>query len=182
MPFDPDSFTGLAQAEADLFAKILAGVGGLGVEIGCLEGFSSTVILNSSNLRLVSIDPLVADSMEPSLKANESRLWRNMADFGDRWLLMKDYSHNVSQTWVENLDFLFIDGDHTPEAVARDYDQWTPFLKTGGILAIHDSRMFRPGGAKFHPGPSRLASDRIYDKPQWKVIGEAFSLTVAIKQ
>lgn len=181
MPFDPESFTGLAQAEAELFNSVLAGVSGLGVEIGCLEGFSSTVILNGSKLRLTSIDPLIADSMEPSLKANEDRLRRNMAEFGDRWLLLKDYSHNVSKIWVEALDFLFIDGDHTYPAVCRDYDEWVPFLKPGGILAIHDSRMGRPGSPKFHEGPSRLARERVYDQPQWKILGEAFTLTVASK-
>lgn len=181
MPFDPKSFTGLAQAEADLFATILAGVSGLGVEIGCLEGFSSNVILANSQLRLTSIDPLVPDSMEPSLKGNEERLRSNMADFGDRWLLLKDFSQNVSKIWLEKLDFLFIDGDHTYEAVCRDYDEWVPFLKPGGILAIHDSRMGRPGSPKFHEGPSRLARERVYGQPQWKILGEAFTLTVAAK-
>lgn len=178
---DPATFTGLAQTESELFGSLLKGMSGVGVEIGCLDGFSSHVILMSSDLQLTSIDPLVPDSMESSLIGNEDRLRRNMTAFGSRWTFIKDFSHNVAPTWTQPLDFLFIDGDHTPNAVAKDYDQWVPFLKVGGMLAIHDSRMFRVGGAKFHPGPSRLASERIYDQPTWKVIGEAFSLTVATK-
>jgi predicted O-methyltransferase YrrM len=179
---DPATFTGLTKEEADLFERVLAGVSGVGVEIGCLDGFSTTVILGCSHMELTSIDPLVPDSMEASLIGNEERLRKNTAIFGSRWRFVKDFSQNAVQSWATPLDFLFIDGDHTYEAVKRDYDQWTPFLKKGGILAIHDSRMSRPGGAGFHPGPSRLASERVYGQPAWEIIGEAFSLTVATKR
>jgi predicted O-methyltransferase YrrM len=174
-------FTGLAGQETALFEELLADLGGVGVEIGCLDGFSTLVILKASKLNLTSIDPLIADSMESSLKGDEPRLRSNLEKVKDRWTFIKDFSHKVAPTWTTPLDFLFIDGDHSIEAVTRDYDQWVPFLKVGGILAIHDSRMSRPGGAGFHPGPSKLAAERIFGRPAWKVIGEQFSLTVAVK-
>jgi predicted O-methyltransferase YrrM len=183
LPFalDPDTFAGLAGSEAELFQATLAGASGLGVEIGCLDGFSSVVILASApNLHLTSIDPLIPDSMEPSLRGTESRLRSNLSAFSGRWEFIKDYSQNVE--WNSQLDFLFIDGDHTYEAVLRDYMKWTSYLKVGGILAIHDSRMHRPGGAKFHVGPSKVANERIYDRPEWTIVGEVFSLTIAKKQ
>ncbi len=58
------TFAGLAGEEVELFRKVLAGVGGIGVEIGCLDGYSSAVILDASELHLTSIDPFIPDSME----------------------------------------------------------------------------------------------------------------------
>jgi predicted O-methyltransferase YrrM len=33
---------------------------------------------------------------------------------------------------------LFIDGDHSYEAVSADLRDWLPSLKPGGVLAMHD--------------------------------------------
>ncbi|OGJ86972.1 MAG: hypothetical protein A2350_01185 [Candidatus Raymondbacteria bacterium RifOxyB12_full_50_8] len=36
------------------------------------------------------------------------------------------------------IDFLFIDGDHTYEGVKQDFNMYTPFVKKGGLIAFHD--------------------------------------------
>ncbi len=36
------------------------------------------------------------------------------------------------------LDFLFIDGDHTYDGVRRDFEDYAPFVRTGGVIAFHD--------------------------------------------
>lgn len=36
------------------------------------------------------------------------------------------------------LDFLFIDGDHSYEGVKQDFEMYSPFVKQGGIVAFHD--------------------------------------------
>jgi len=36
------------------------------------------------------------------------------------------------------IDFLFIDGDHTYEGVKQDYEMYSPLVKTGGYIAFHD--------------------------------------------
>jgi hypothetical protein len=131
-------------------------------------------------MHLTSIDPLIADSMEPSLIGNAERLAANLTPYQKRHTFIRDYSWNVLPTWNTLLDFLFIDGDHRYESVLRDYREWAWWLKPGGILAMHDSRMSRPGGACFHPGPSAVADGEVYGRPDvWEIIGEAFSLTMA---
>ncbi len=176
------TFTGLAGPECELFQKLLKDYEGTGVEIGCLDGFSSAIILECSKLVLHSIDPFIPDSMAPNLIGSRVRFMENVQPFGDRSKLSAEYSYNIVKDWDKPLDFLFIDGDHNYHAVMQDFVQWTPHLKVGGLLAIHDSRMYRPGGANFHPGPSHVAQQEIYLKPErWQVVGEAFSLTVAKK-
>jgi predicted O-methyltransferase YrrM len=37
------------------------------------------------------------------------------------------------------IEFLFIDGDHTYEALRDDWQGWSPLMTTGGIVCLHDS-------------------------------------------
>lgn len=37
-----------------------------------------------------------------------------------------------------SIDFLFIDGDHTYDGVARDFELWKPLVTHGGYVAFHD--------------------------------------------
>lgn len=175
------SFAGLHGDEIALFNRFLAGLPGAGVEIGCCDGFSTVHILEASLLHLTSIDPFVPDSMEPSLRGLPSRFAANLAPYGSRSTLLVSRSELESASWKTPLAFLFIDGDHRYEAVRRDLEEWSPHLVVGGILAMHDSRMNR-GGAPFHPGPSRVADESVYGAPgRWRILGEAFSLTLARK-
>jgi predicted O-methyltransferase YrrM len=38
----------------------------------------------------------------------------------------------------EKLDFLFIDGDHTYKGVKKDFEMYSGFVRSGGIIAFHD--------------------------------------------
>jgi cephalosporin hydroxylase len=39
---------------------------------------------------------------------------------------------------MPEVDFLFIDGDHTYDGVANDFETYAPLVKKGGIVALHD--------------------------------------------
>jgi predicted O-methyltransferase YrrM len=184
MKLAPNTFQGLHGDEVALFQKVLKGVSGIGVEIGCCDGFSSAVILEASELHLTSIDPFIPDSMEPSLIGSKERYLENVAPWGIRTELFEGYSEDaVPHVHFDMpLDFLFIDGDHQYEAVLDDFLSWEIRIRSGGLLAMHDARMGREGGAPFHPGPSRVAQEEVFGQPnRWEVIGEAFSLVIARK-
>lgn len=38
----------------------------------------------------------------------------------------------------QQIDFLFIDGDHSIEGVTSDWESFSPFVRSGGIVAFHD--------------------------------------------
>lgn len=42
------------------------------------------------------------------------------------------------------IDFLFIDGDHSAAGVRSDFDNFSPLVRSGGVIAFHDI-MRRPG-------------------------------------
>lgn len=66
-------------------------------------------------------------------------------DSHDPWTLVELISHlKPSKTDILNgriepcIDFLFIDGDHTEEGVRKDFEMYSPFVRKGGIVAMHD--------------------------------------------
>jgi cephalosporin hydroxylase len=44
------------------------------------------------------------------------------------------------------VDFLFIDGDHSYEGVKRDFELWSPLVRSGGIIVLHDVKPDHPTG------------------------------------
>lgn len=46
----------------------------------------------------------------------------------------------------KQVDFLFIDGDHRYEAILNDYNNYSPLVRKGGIVAFHDIAINEEGG------------------------------------
>ena len=54
----------------------------------------------------------------------------------------------------EPIDMLFIDGDHTYEGVKADYEMYSPLVREGGIIGLHD--------ICHHPGLPFIEVDRYW--------------------
>jgi predicted O-methyltransferase YrrM len=68
---------------------------------------------------------------------------------------MKAYSYAAAPTFKGPIDFLFIDADHTYDAIKKDWADWFPKVNDGGIIALHDCRIAansseRLGSMKFY--------------------------------
>ena len=44
----------------------------------------------------------------------------------------------------EGVDFLFIDGDHTYDGVKADFEMYSPLVRKGGLIALHDICLHPP--------------------------------------
>jgi predicted O-methyltransferase YrrM len=55
-------------------------------------------------------------------------------------------------------DLIFVDGDHSYQAVANDYQHWRRAVKPGGYLAFHNAAAGSPH-TRPAPGPFRLAQE-----------------------
>lgn len=47
-------------------------------------------------------------------------------------------SADVARWWSSPIDVLFIDGGHTDAAAQADFRGWSPWVRSGGALLIHD--------------------------------------------
>jgi predicted O-methyltransferase YrrM len=50
----------------------------------------------------------------------------------------------VREAIAADVDFLFIDGDHSLEGVRMDFETYGPLVKSGGLVAFHDIELARP--------------------------------------
>jgi predicted O-methyltransferase YrrM len=82
----------------------------------------------------------------------------------------------VVANWREPIDLLLLDGDQSPAGARSAYDNWLPFLKAGGVIAVanSDPREYARG----HDGYRRVAAERLASE-DYSAVWRVGSLTMA---
>jgi predicted O-methyltransferase YrrM len=123
---------------------------GEGCEVGVFEGSYSSVILRDwRGKRLYSVDPYRSFSKtaycdRSNLEQEEfervyARAQENLGRYKDRSLIVRKTSVDGAKDFPDgSLDFVYLDGNHSFEAVKEDIAAWYPKIKAGGLLAGHD--------------------------------------------
>lgn len=90
----------------------------------------------------------------------------------------KATGQEAGATWQHSIDFLFLDGDQSPEGASATYQLFVPFLKPGGVIALHNTadRDYDPE----HDGNYRLAKE-IIREPEYTDIYRVETITFARK-
>ena len=83
----------------------------------------------------------------------------------------RDYRKKIS-----DIDFLFIDGDHSKEGCQFDFETFSPKVKVGGYLAFHDYRPEMPA-----LGPTWVINTLVLPSKTFKEIGRYDALWVGQK-
>ena len=115
-------------------------------EIGTQYGINAKSILERFDIKtFYLIDPYIPYSGIGE-EYISGKNWKEVKKFAKEYL--KEYNDKI--VWVEkfswdaindipnNLDFIYIDGEHTEEAVTKDLELYYPKVKIGGIFAGHD--------------------------------------------
>jgi len=146
------------------------------VEIGVYHGANTALFrrIVDENGEVIGIDPHPAGrigvSFERWIAEHEiARVPRARAR------LLRQFSHQAATGWTTPIDFLFIDGDHSWDAIARDWADWTPHIAPGGLVALHDSRPMRD---RADLDSVRFTKNVVLADPRFEAIDEADSLTV----
>lgn len=112
----------------------------VGVEVGVCYGLNALeMLICNENLFLHLVD---------NYSRNDSFRAKEVSDYilkplGDRISWHFKSSVEASKDFKDgSLDFVYIDADHSYEAVKQDIDVWLPKVKVGGVLGGHD---FYPG-------------------------------------
>lgn len=152
------------------------------VEMGVAEGVSARALREAmkADACLYLIDPFHL-SRVPAFNFTKRVAMRNVrAGSRGRVLWIQKFSHEAVTGWNVPIDFLFIDGDHAEEAVERDWREWSPFVKRGGVALFHDACLFPGGWTTPEYGPVRFA-DRFFRSGKaagWRIVEEVDSLLV----
>ena len=123
------------------------------VEIGSWQGKSTYCLAKGlPSGKVYAIDPFNADwgqdvdSKEEYIDRGSNK--NMLKGFNERMttlgvynkiIVKKGYSYDFyNDTDFNNIDFLFIDGDHSIEGCKADYESYAPKIVKGGFIAFHD--------------------------------------------
>ena len=123
----------------------------IGVEIGVYEGLNSLFMLKlMPNLKLYLVDNWKnievytggpkQDPILGEIVASNCKL--NLQGFNGRAVFTNKNSEEAYKDFEDGyFDYVYVDGDHSHNAVKRDLELWFPKLKVGGIMGGHDIGM-----------------------------------------
>lgn len=124
----------------------------IGAELGLWDGRTYLHLLNNCpNLTLIGIDLWRPSGFYKGIdsygnswtaeshKSHEEKVRSGAKRFGERSILHKMLTDDAAKLVADaSLDFVFIDADHSVEAVFADITNWLPKIKPGGIMFGHD--------------------------------------------
>jgi cephalosporin hydroxylase len=108
------------------------------VEIGCYAGGSACLILQRENTNVFSID--LGNPINPNIvKQNVNKLNKHNNNYN----YIKGSSHDLEtfnklKEYVDEIDILFIDGDHSYDGVILDFEMYSKLVKSGGYIIFDD--------------------------------------------
>jgi predicted O-methyltransferase YrrM len=152
------------------------------VEIGVAEGASALALreVAHSSAVLYLIDPYPPGRI-PGVCLTKTCAQRQVNRSSNAKVhFLKDYSYSISKSWHRSIDFMFIDGDHSYEACLKDWNEWSPFMEHGGVVAFHDARTWVGGWTAEDEGPVKVVNElfRQQNNHHWELIDEVDSLVV----
>jgi len=121
---------------------------GIGAEIGVCRGETSRHILEATQIKMLYMVDQYVRNYDPnqwlySTKGNPDKDYKKVKmffeqNFPDRHTLLRNSSLEASGSLNMELDFIFIDANHTYKYVKQDLELWVPKVKSGGLIMGHD--------------------------------------------
>ena len=111
------------------------------VEIGVFEGFNTLNIAKSirDSGKVYAIDPFLKGRMGICYGELISERYIAKAGLRTKVNFVKKYSFEAVDNVPEQVEFIFIDGDHSYEGIRKDWDLWSGKIKVDCIIALHDT-------------------------------------------
>lgn len=140
------------------------------VEIGSFLG-KSTIWMAMTGEKIYAVDPHKGTFSGGKTKPTYPLFIRNLSKAGVRKHVQPivKTSKEAAKTWKKPIKFLFIDGMHDKNHAHEDYTLWSPYVTSGGIVAMHDAF------CGWH-GAGDVATHAIVQNPQFGEIGVVGSI------
>ncbi len=114
-----------------------------GIEIGVAFGINAKSILETLNIgKLFLVDPYLPYSENDSFVTKYADALPKVKEllyrFGNKPIFINKTSRDALNDIPNNLDFVYIDGNHSYSSVKEDIQFYYPKIKKGGVLGGHD--------------------------------------------
>lgn len=167
------------EAERTVLTKHLVGKKKV-VEIGVFEGFTTRILTKNvdSDAKVWGVDPFFTGRIGISWGYQMSRAYNAEALKSGKLTLVRTMSTEVGYQVPLEVDFVFIDADHSLEGITADWAFWSERIAPNGIIALHDSIVpaHNPRVADF--GSHKYFESHIRNDDRFEVVETADSLAV----
>jgi hypothetical protein len=115
----------------------------IAVEIGVFEGVNTCTIASSidKNGILYGIDPFTKGRLGLCYGKLITLLNLRRNKLINKVKLIDKLSFDATNDVPNEIDFIFIDGDHSFDGFKKDWIDWSRKVKIGGIVALHDTEI-----------------------------------------
>jgi len=119
----------------------------VGIELGCAEGFSAYEFMKGGLDKLYMVDnwgEIEGQKGDGGFPAgwhekNYSDAVERMKPYGDRVVFLKGLTHEMAKHIPDNsAGLVYVDANHSYDAVVQDIYFYWPKLVAGGVMAFHD--------------------------------------------
>jgi len=113
----------------------------LAVEIGVYEGRTTAILAGSiaDEGKVLAIDPFFSGRIGVSYGKLITYHYLKQKGLIHKVQFLEMLSHEAALLVKAEIDFLFVDGDHSYEGISRDWNDWSGKIKPGGYVALHDT-------------------------------------------
>ena len=121
-----------------------------GIEIGAGPGTLTVALMTKAPTvkKLYSIEPFLVNKLSDQtdhfpqkvLDGNRANFFRTTMSYliENRLIFLQSFSDDAVKYVPKEVDFVWVDGDHTESQVFRDIENYLPLVKKGGIFGGHD--------------------------------------------
>ncbi len=138
--------SGLGDSAYLLYALVKSAKPKVVVEIGSARGrstcFMAMALRENGSGKVFAIDPHTATAWNDTDSIDTYDILKsNVASLGltSYVEILRKTSGEVADGWNQEIDILFIDGDHSYEGAKGDWDLFSPFVKPFGSVIFHDT-------------------------------------------
>jgi len=120
----------------------------IGVEIGTDTGENALNMLENLDIKkLYLVDPYTiydgivgigCNNNEEQCKQCEEEASKKLEKYEDKIVWVKETSENAINKIPDEIDFVYVDGNHRYEYAKKDIELYYPKVKEGGLISFHD--------------------------------------------
>lgn len=149
-------------------------------EIGVFEGLTTALLAKvmAADGVLYGIDPFYRGRFGVCYSKWIAQREVNKARPKGQVVFVEKLSFDALPFVTTQLDFLFIDGDHSWQGISRDWMDWSQKMFPGGIIALHDSRVPSHDSKRAELDSVRYFEEQIKKDARFEIIDQVDSLSI----
>lgn len=154
------------------------------IEIGVYEGVNTAIIASSINAigKLYAIDPFFKGKLGICYHEKIARKHAKAAGVFNKINFIAKFSFDAANDIPNNIDFIFVDGDHSLEGIKKDWELYAGKVKSGGIIALHDTSIPSHDSTVANLGSYKFFNEYISKDSQFNLIETVDSLNILQKK